>query len=264
MPLINADTLIANVKSFRTLWIQGRPGSFKTSLAFRIAYELLRSGFSRYLISNVRSPWRDNLNKVELREGKYADCVCVIDEGGLFLKTGHDAETLLAFTRKLNIVLLVPSYTPPTGRLRPLTVMRTMGLGTIGLPAQVYNASLNYGQLKETSRFIWRNPSEIFGLYDTDAMASDDGGIQDYVYKWTQQAKETTKTITKYAGAARGGFSIQGFDEAGIPQDSVGQNATELPALEAFRGAAATFAEAADSMEGSLSLLGQYGRKRRR
>lgn len=264
MPLINADTLIANVKSFRILWLMGRPGSFKTSLAFRIAYELLECGFSRYLISNVRSPWRDDPEKVVLKDGKYADCVCVIDEGGLFLKTGHDAESFIAFTRKLNIVLLIPSYTPPTQRLRPLFVQRVMGLNTIGLPAQIYNMNLNYGGIQEKGRFIWRNPAEVFGCFDSDAMASDDGGMVDYVQRWTAEASKTTRTITKYKEGARSGFKISGFDDTGASEAGGGQVAAELSAVESQRRASESFLEAAEEISSSLSIFGQQSRQRGR
>lgn|SRR5690554_3811753 len=254
MPLIGGEIIVGMLQTFRVIWIGGRYGGGKTALAFRLAYELLDSGFSRYLLSNCRSVWGDAPADVVLREGRYLDTVVILDEGGLFLRTGKDADDFLAFLRKLNVVLIVPSVKPPAPAVRMVSVQRTANLQSIGLPAWVYTASVEYGRQRDRERFLWWQPSEIYGVYDTADVPVDDCGIGDYllaeVDKLVKASGHGTSRRNKRAiSILEGG----GWDAgAGV-----------APAVDT---ASEVIADAAAEFAGAISLLGEFqdGRKRRR
>lgn len=267
MSLIMADSMIGMLKNYRVLWINGRYGGGKTALAHKLGQELLDSGFSRYLVSNVRSVWRDNPEKVVLRDGLLADCCVILDEGGLFLKTGHDADQFLAFMRKMNIVLIIPSVMPPAARVRFLTAQRIMTLNTVGLPLWLYKMTLRYGSVTEELKFGWWRPSEIFGIYDTAGAPDDDGGLDEYVKRWTAEIKKTTGYKSKYARQGDEGAlgQISGFSDVGASENGGGSGGAELSAVENQRRQFESFAESAEEISSALSIFGQsVNRKRRR
>jgi hypothetical protein len=153
MSLVNAATFIGYCSTFRVVHIGGRYGGGKTSLAWRLAYELVDKGLARYVISNVKSVWSDDPAKITLRQGVYVDAVVILDEGGIFLKTGYDADKFLAFLRKLNITLLIPSVLPPATKARFLSVQRVWNAGVLGLPLWWYRVDLIYGTTREKDYF---------------------------------------------------------------------------------------------------------------
>jgi hypothetical protein len=184
MPLFNASALIGYLRTFRVLWVGGRYGGGKTALAYRLAHELLSIGASRYIISNVRSVWNDKMSSVRIRrvEGRFfVDTVLILDEAGLFLRTSSDADAYLSFLRKINVILILASVTPPATRVRFLTCNRAFNLNSFGLPAWVYSYNLSYMSVAERDYFTWWRPSEIFGIYDTAGAPSDDAGIHSWL-----------------------------------------------------------------------------------
>lgn len=263
--LIGADGVVGMLKNYRVMWINGRYGGGKTALAHMLAHELLRSGFSRYLISNTRSVWRDDPAKVQLRDGVLADSVMILDEGGMFLQTGREADQYLAFMRKMNIVLIIPSVQPPSARVRFLTVQRFMTLGAVGLPMWLYSMTLMSGGIREQMRFAWWKPQEIFGIYDTVGAPTDDGGIDEYLKAWTVQLKSSTRSLSKYRGGASGAISeiSQGVDTggSGIVRE---QSDSQLPAVGGIGRDAEVIAEAAEEISGAFSLFGQQAHRSRR
>lgn len=256
MPLLGADVALSMLKTFRVVWIGGQPGAFKTALAFRLGYALLEKGFCRYLVSNTRSVWRDDPNKVELKGGVLVDAVMILDEGGMFLKTGRDADSFISFLRKMNIVLIIPSVMPPTGRVRYLSIQRLMTLRTIGIPALIYNMQLDYGNVHESFKFVWWRPEEIFGVYDTSGAPSDDAGLDQYVNEWVASLKANTKTIVRKSRSTAESFKISGFDEPRGSQDSGGSVRTEFQEMDNFGRAADIIAESAEQISDAFSLHG--------
>ena len=71
--LLNAQLAMGYLRLYRVAFIEGRYGGGKTSLAFRMAHDLLRSGQYRYLLSNVKSVWTDALDTVVPRDGYFLD-----------------------------------------------------------------------------------------------------------------------------------------------------------------------------------------------
>lgn len=248
--LLGAESTLGYLQTYRIVHVGGRYGGGKTALAFKLAGELLDRGFSRYLVSNVRSVWEDTPADVVLRDGSYADAVVVLDEGGLFLKSSFDAEKFLAFLRKLNIVLIIPSVLPPSSRVRMLSIQRTMNLQTVGLPLWLYTTTLYYGHVKENSKFWWWRPSEIYGIYDTLGFPSDDAGLGSWVERWTSDAAKKSGYKEK---SPSGGFSVVASPSGG-----------ELSVVEALGRVVETLDESAGEFSQAISLLAQGKDKKRR
>lgn len=179
--LVNAAPLLGLVKTFRIVHFSGRYGSGKTALAYRLAYELLESGFSRYLLSNCNDVWREDTADVVLRDGRFLDCCVILDEAGLFMENSRQAKQFVAFMRKMNVVLLLPSVDPPPGRVRFLQVQRQFNLMALGIPLWLYTARLNTGMAREKYGFGWWRPAEIFGVYDTGDFVSDDDELGEFL-----------------------------------------------------------------------------------
>ena len=184
--LLLADTFLTLLNNYRVLHLGGGFGSGKTAFAHFLAYHEIMRGKYRYFVSNCRSVWRDKLEDVWPLPGQRAvDTVVLLDEGGLFLKSFKDAEDYLAFTRKLNVLVLIPSVNNPVASVRFLRVQRTLDLAAFGFPAWVYSWQLSADKVLERGWFLWLFPSAIFGIYDTDDMPSDGGNLDawlsDYV-----------------------------------------------------------------------------------
>lgn len=240
--LVNAYAVIELTKVYRVVWIQGRYGGGKTALSYRLAYELLNSGFSRYLISNCRSVWRDEFSDVTIRDGAYLDTCIILDEGGLFLRTGKDTENLLAFMRKFNIILIIPSVRPPSRSVCQFSIQRVANLRKVGLPAWVYRSNLRYENIRESYWFLWWQPSEIFGLYDTRDVPIDDAGVSDWLI-------DHTRSVVSAAGQGkhdkRGRYGFQSLESGGgeVTSDAL--------------------AEAAEAISGLVPLLERGGGRKR-
>lgn len=174
--LVNAYAVVEMLRLYRVAWISGRYAGGKTSLAFRLAYELLDSGEYRYLLTNCRSVWSDDPSAIEARDGKL-DAVVILDEAGLFLRTNADAERFLAFLRKFNVVVILASVWPPATAFRHFRIQRVLDFRRLGLPLWLYRAVLRYESVAEQYWFAWLDPAEIYGIYDTRDIPVDDAGI---------------------------------------------------------------------------------------
>ena len=185
MPLVNFYATLQLVQTYRVLHLSGHPGAGKTSLAFRIAYELLSSGFSRYLLTNIRSVWADDPSELVPRDGTYLDAVIILDEGGLFIHNIKQARAFVAYLRKMNTVLLLPSVEVPAPRMRALQIERVNRYELPGGRAVwKYETRLNDAVI---SRFYWVNPSEIYGVYDTQDFAWEAYGVQSLLSSHTRK-----------------------------------------------------------------------------
>lgn len=181
MPLYGAANVLDVTHLFKVCWIKGRYGGGKTILAWRLAYELYRQGKIRHIVSNCRSVWADSPLDIQVAEGRYLDTAIILDEGGLFLRTGRDIDPLLAFMRKFNVILLIPSVKPPASGVRFFSIQRMYNFAGIGLPLWWYRATLRYDDQRETYNFAWWQPAEMFGIYDTSDTPVDDNGLSDWL-----------------------------------------------------------------------------------
>lgn len=179
--LVNGLPFLSLVRTERVCYFGGRTGSGKTALAFRVAYELVRTGFSRYLLTNVPCVWADSPSDVVVRDGQYLDVCIVLDEAGQFLRMGRDAEAFISAMRKLNVVLLLPSHRPVPRSCDQLRVRMVFDFTLVGLPVWLY--AVRYRLEKGADKYYlwWVRPSEIFGVYDTQYFATGDAGLSDWM-----------------------------------------------------------------------------------
>lgn len=266
MPFVGADLFMGYVRHYRAVWFDGKYGSGKTALAVRVAHELVERGIVRYVLSNVECVFADKPENVVLRSGKrgalYVDAAIVLDEAGMFIKSSRDSDDYLAYLRKLNVMLLLPSVEPLPGKLARLVVERTYDWTTMGLPFWQYRLMLQTRQQQEATSFFWRNPSEIFGTYDTIGYPSDDDELKEYLRKWTAQA---ARGLGYNAPSQKSTFSV-------VPNySSSGEGAATANAD--LSSVVATLGRVAESIEESaketsltlsLSRSGEQGKKRRK
>lgn len=251
MPLLNSSAVLGLIKTYRVVWIGGRYGGGKTALAYRLAHDLLEQGFVTHLAANCRNVWGDELDdiKPEVSElGSYLNTCVLLDEGGLFLRTGKDSEDYMAFMRKFNVVLLIPSVQPPTSRVRFLSIQRMYNLKALGIPLWLYKCTLRYENIKESYWFGWWRPEEIYGVYDTLDVPVDDAGISDWLIEFKEQQVEAAGhgKHRKYGVARDYGPGVQ------------------VSGLEEFAGISDTFAEVAEQISGLVPVLESSAREKKR
>lgn len=175
--LINAGSLISVIKSARIVEITGSLGAGKTSLAFRLGYELLNSGFCRILTSNVPNVWNTYPDEWVIRDKTKIDCCIILDEGGQFIKSRSDSEQFIAGLRKINSVVISPSKSSLNRDFAEIKIELVQRHDVIGLPVWVYSWNTRGGKKKDEQKFYWVRPSEIFGVYSTQDWTASANGI---------------------------------------------------------------------------------------
>lgn len=170
-PLIGANDVISQIITNRQAWITGANGSYKTSVAYRLAYDLvIKYNAVEYIYTNNKSSWGDDITKNVSCE---VNGVIIIDEGGLYIKSKNDVEEFTALAMKLNAIYLVPSYRPPPKGMRNLTIFALPMLLESGLPLVAYKWEANNASRKQQGIFFFWNPQEIYGVYSRQ----DPGGV---------------------------------------------------------------------------------------
>lgn len=218
------DLALRWINENRMVHLDGVFGSGKTALAFRLAYELWKNYNYRYVVTNIQSPWNEDLENIQLRENKFVDAVFIIDEAGVFLKKRSDWDDWDFALRKLNIVLLAPSIKRLPANDQLLVIERQYNLKRVGLPCWRYGVYLDTREGNEKVYFNWWFPSEAFGLYSTDDTPIDASELAYYMKKWLadrerlsgneQRAEQFTKQ------SISSGFISRRFTPA---NDNVGQ-----------------------------------------
>lgn len=174
--LIGAETLFSYAMQYRYIWFSNHFGSGKTSLAYRLAYGLYvdRSNLFRYILSNCQDVFSSPLSSVELRENSYIDAVIILDEGGQHIDR-NSAKDFVAYLRKQNCVILIPSFQPPPVIMRGVQVARIFDFSIVGLDLSIYKCMLDFATVRETFLFYWWYTSEMHGTYLTLDYSAEDG-----------------------------------------------------------------------------------------
>lgn len=254
MSLINGTPIVFLLRGYRVAHLAGRFGSGKTALAYRLAYELLEHHGFRYILSNCEDVWSDRPEDIVLRpdakgDPTYMDAVVILDEAGIVFEGTQHARQFVAFMRKFNVCLLLPSVEAPPSRVRFLQIMRKYNFNALGLPLWWYEARLNTGLDRVRYQFGWWQFSEIFGVYDTSDFPSDDSGIGDWIGQHVER---------KTTGRRKRGRRPAKRDVPPVARE--GRQAGTGEAADAFTDAAAEISDA-------ISLLADWQadkRKRRR
>lgn len=164
MTLINGGDIVELLAYYRLVWISGRFGGGKTSLAFRLAQEYLDKGYK--LVSNARCVWNDDMRDITIdKTGLHS--VVILDEGGLEFKSSRQIEGLAAYARKMDVIYILPSFFPPTRAAQVVTIQPLFSLVGAGLPLIVYRWRVKLQFFQDTGSFLWWRPSEIYGIYSS-------------------------------------------------------------------------------------------------
>ena len=183
--LVGAAVFLQTLRNYRFLWLGGRFGGGKTSLAVFLSYFILRMGWADFVVSNIPIAW--GVPPVLYRRYTPDDAVLLLDEGGLFMKFSGDFERVGAFMRKLNMYALLPSVIPPAGIFRMFQVQRVINFYTIGIPMWWYQWRLSIGAVTSNGSFGWLYPSAVFGYFDTLATPTSDLGVSQWVEEYTRR-----------------------------------------------------------------------------
>lgn len=166
-------TFLRNVSFFRTLWLGGRYGGGKTSLAVLLADWLVSAGYAESVVCNFPCVLGTDANHLKV----IRDAVIILDEAWMFLESWESVKQYAAFLRKQNLILLMPSVFPPHPKLRSLVCQRVFNGYGAGLPFWLFEYRLVAGFVRDKGRFVFLSPDAVFGLYDTAHVVCDDGGI---------------------------------------------------------------------------------------
>ncbi len=242
--LINGTPIVFLLRGYRVAHLAGRFGSGKTAFAYRLAYELLEHHGFRYLLSNCNDVWSDRPEDIVLRpdthgDPTYLDTVVILDEAGIVFEGTAHARQFVAFMRKFNVCLLLPSVESPPARVRFLQIQRKYNFDALGLPLWWYEARLSTGLDRVRYLFGWWRPSEIFGVYDTADFPADDSDIGEYLQSHVERK---TGQRAKRARRRRSDESSDG----------------PLPRLARERGEAGAFEDAALEVADAVSLLADW------
>ena len=110
MGFVNFDEFYSMVRAFRILWIKGRFGGGKTSLAAILSARLLADRMVDTVVSNLELTF-GSAATVPLKRA----CI-LLDESWIYLDTRQSVVDYAAFVRKLDHYLLLPSVYPPHTR----------------------------------------------------------------------------------------------------------------------------------------------------
>lgn len=235
MGLIGAGTFISVVNNYRLLWVSGRFGGGKTSLAFKLAETWLEQGYR--LLTNGRCVWADKAEEIDfVDEFGHLKTIVVLDEGGLEFKASKQVEMIAAYAAKMDIIFILPSFWAPVRTAQVVTCQPVFGFQMIGLPLIVYKWKVKLGGFEDGGMFFWWRPAEIYGVYSRQ----DPGDIAADIIDLLVAKAEAFRA--RY-GRARNGLS-----------------ALEVGAEDLLYDAAGQIAEAADA----LSLAGRKRGRRRR
>jgi len=176
LTFFGADDFLRHVIEHRVLYAGGRLGSHKSAVCVALSWLFHREGLVKYTVGTCPVSWG-----VDARLAPATDVCAILDEAGVWFdarnygsgKQNVFRKTLLAYLRRLNAILLVPSRLSPDVSFRVLTVQRTFSFEFIGVPLDIYTYALGDGELGAEGRFgvydlawLWRvdnyNPSQKY------------------------------------------------------------------------------------------------------
>lgn len=204
--LLGHSLIMQQIRDFRIVGIEGRYGSYKTALAFRLAYELVKTGEFRHVVANLPNAFQSDFKDIHLRDNElgdptFLDTVFILDEGGIFLDSDKEIKKFVAFLRKLNCILIIPSVMPLPSTAKTLVIARKNDFQKIGLPWLRYRAYLSSGRTKEDYTFSWLFPSEIYGIYNTYATPADADDIAKFIFEQSAIVSKAQGYTRTYADA---------------------------------------------------------------
>jgi hypothetical protein len=169
--LILGELFMEYVKQYRSVWLAGRLGGGKTSLAVYVARMLGKEGYK--IISNIRV---DGAIRFPAPED-FSRAVIILDEAADFLDAYEFRNELLAsfkYLRHFDLIVLLACTDKVHARLRKLIVERVFrfeSLLPLPFPLWLYRfwVGPDKWRKKESigSYFLFIPPAWLFGSYDS-------------------------------------------------------------------------------------------------
>jgi len=207
MGLINAGSILAMNQNYRMVWVSGRFSGGKTSLAFEVARNFGDMGYR--IITNTKSVWADRPDECLLDKDGHLKAIVILDEGGTEFKTNSQVEQISAYSAKMDIIFLVPSFFPPARKFQVLEIQPVWNLKPIGIPYIHYRWSVAVGNFKDQGSFGWFFPQSIWGIYSRQ----DPGAFTDEIVHLLIKRKNEFRQLH---GKTRGIDSIPGMERSGL------------------------------------------------
>ena len=108
--MIFPTTVLNKLETYFFIWIKGYNRSGKTALALDIATYYLKDNFR--LLSNLDCVWNDPV-PMRLDDNGQLNCVVILDEGGVYMRSKESIRRVMGFKGKLNALFLMPSSEEP-------------------------------------------------------------------------------------------------------------------------------------------------------
>lgn len=182
---IHAEPILGVLDMYRLIWISGRFGGHKTALAFQIAKRYLERGYK--LATNSRCVWSDSFDNIKLNDKNQLHAVVIMDEGGLYFKSGRQVEQIAAYAAKMDVVYIFPSFWPPTKAAQIINIQPVVSLKAAGLPVIVYKWRVDIGSFRDKGWFLWWDPAEIYGIYSRQDPGDDPDKIVKFLVDRTAE-----------------------------------------------------------------------------
>lgn len=154
------------LRQYRIAWLSGRFGAGKTAMAVAMA-EYLASKYGYRVYSNF--PLVFDEFDTGVKGEKVLHAVFILDEAGLEIvaRVNTLAERMIAYTRKMDIVILLPSFIPPSARIRFLQYYPIINLASAGVPLAIYGWRVNLANFKASGSFLVANPNDYYRMYNS-------------------------------------------------------------------------------------------------
>lgn len=182
MGLIGAEVAQDMLDQFRMVWLGGRVGGHKTSLALMLARPYLEKGYR--LITNFPCAWSDDIKTVTLDEKGFLRAVVILDEGGRFIKLSSQIEAICSYPGKMQMILVISSFTRPAPLARAFYIKAGSAYFRYGLPLVRYEWGLEDDN--QSGGFWWWCPAEIYGVYSRNNPGFGAQGIVNFLIEQEQ------------------------------------------------------------------------------
>lgn len=178
------------LSTYRTLWLRGRPGSGKTSLAIYLARLLCHEKKALHIGCNIPlSGCGEQIHEfddpLELRT--IENTVIILDEAYYELDVGSSSKsvkTWLGTIRHRNQYLILPSVLELNRQTRVFSANRLFNGMMIGLPVWIYRWDLLNGASKDRGFWPFFRPSQVFRHYNHRPILGQFDEGKYYVYRW--------------------------------------------------------------------------------
>lgn len=186
------------LRQYRIAWLSGRFGAGKTAMSVAMS-EYLADRYGYRVYSNFPLVFGEFDSGIKSYKDGKLHAVIIIDEAGLEMiaKINALSDRMIAYTRKMDVIFLLPSFIPPGPRLRFLTFYPVLNLTGAGIPLALYGWRVNLAGFKASGTFLSINPTHIYRMYDSFVAQSNTEELYNEIVKRVNLFAKTDKQENK-------------------------------------------------------------------